>query len=93
MKKTNMVTVVYCLTIKFPTSIGVGYMKAKPDHRTLVPYPVPPYRPKSRRRTKKTPIEPTIRGDVLAIDQRPRFDITLDSLDPREEYLKPESVG
>ena len=28
MKKTNMVSAVYCLTVKFPTSTGVGYIKA-----------------------------------------------------------------
>ena len=28
MKKTNMVTTVYCLTIKFPSLIGIGYVKA-----------------------------------------------------------------
>ena len=28
MKKTNMVTTVYCLTIKFSTHTGVGYIKA-----------------------------------------------------------------
>ena len=27
MKKTNMVTVVYCLTVKFLTPVGVGYIK------------------------------------------------------------------
>ena len=32
-------------------------------------------------------------GDVLAIEQRLGFDITLDNLDPREEYLKPKSIG
>ena len=28
MKKTNMVSAVYCLTIKFPIPTGVGYIKA-----------------------------------------------------------------
>ena len=28
MKKTNMVSVVYCLTVKFSTPTGVGYIKA-----------------------------------------------------------------
>ena len=28
MKKTNMVSTVYCLTVKFPTPTGVGYIKA-----------------------------------------------------------------
>ena len=28
MKKTSMVTIVYCLTIKFPTPTRVGYVKA-----------------------------------------------------------------
>ena len=28
MKKTNMVSMVYCLTIKFPTPTGVEYIKA-----------------------------------------------------------------
>ena len=28
MKKTNMVSIVYCLTIKFSTPTGVGYIKA-----------------------------------------------------------------
>ena len=27
MKKTNMVSAVYCLTVKFPTPTGVGYIK------------------------------------------------------------------
>ena len=30
--------------------------------------------------------------DVLAIEQKAREDITLDSLDTREEYIKPEPV-
>ena len=28
MKKTNMVSTVYCLTVKFPTPTRVGYIKA-----------------------------------------------------------------
>ena len=34
MKKTIMVTIVYCLTIKFPISIKVGYVKANRPLRT-----------------------------------------------------------
>ena len=32
MKKIKMVTAIYCLTVKFPTPIGIGYMRS--DQRT-----------------------------------------------------------
>ena len=41
----------------------------------------------------ETPTKPTIGCDVLTIDQRPRSDITLDSLNPKKEYLKSEPIG
>ena len=44
------------------------------------------------REPKKTSVEPTIGGDILAIEQRLGSDIILDSLNPREEYLKSEPV-
>ena len=39
-----------------------------------------------------TSTEPTITGNVLAIEQRTGSDVTLDSMDPREEYLKLELI-
>ena len=40
----------------------------------------------------RTSIESPIEGDVLTSKQRPGLDVTLDSLDLREEYQKLESV-
>ena len=39
-----------------------------------------------------TPIELAMTGDVLAIDHRLGSNITLDSFNPREEYLKSDPV-
>ena len=41
----------------------------------------------------ETPTKPTIGCDVLTIDQRSGFDITLDNLDPKKEYLKSKPIG
>ena len=39
-----------------------------------------------------TSVELAIWGDVLAIEQKPGSDVTLDNLDLRKKYLKSESV-
>ena len=40
----------------------------------------------------RTSVESAMGGDVLTIEQRLGSDVTLNSLDPKEEYLKLESV-
>ena len=33
-----------------------------------------------------------VAGDELAIEQKAKYDITLNNLDPKEEYIKPKPV-
>ena len=86
MKKTNMVSAVYCLTIKFPTPTGVGYIKA--DQATARQCHIQAIH--LSRQAVSEP-EKAITGDVLAID-RSDSGIGIEDLDPREDYPKPEPV-
>ena len=83
-KKTSMVTAVYCLTIKFPTPIGVGYVKANLTTARQCHIQSLRIDRKTIGELAGTPTELAMGGDVLAIDQRPGSDITLDSLDLKD---------
>ena len=86
MKKTNMVSIIYYLTIKFPTPTGVGYIKA--DQVTAQQCHI-----QSIHLSKQAVFEPekVVTGDVLAI-KRNGSGIDREDLDPREDYPKPEPV-
>ena len=86
MKKTNMVPVVYCLTVKFPTPTKVGYIKA--DQATARQCHI-----QAIHLSKQTVSEPekVVIGDVLAIE-RDGSKIDIEDLDPREDYPKSEPV-
>ena len=86
MKRTNMVSTVYCLIVKFPTPIGVGYIKA--DQAMVRQCHI-----QAIHLSKQTVFEPeeAITGDVLAIE-RDDSKINIKDLDPREDYPKPEPV-
>ena len=86
MKKTNMVSVVYCFTVKFSTPTGVGYIKvnqatARQCHIQAIHL------------SKQAVSEPEkmVTGDVLAIE-RDGSRIDIEDLYPREDYPKPEPV-
>ena len=87
-----MVMTMYCLTIEFPTPTEIGYVKVNPTtiHQCHI------QSLQMGRKAVGEPTEalskPTIRGDVLVIEQRLGSDITLNSLDPKEEYLKPKLI-
>ena len=93
MKKTSMVIAVYCLMIKFPTLIRVGYIKANPTTMRECHIQSLYMGKEAVRGSPEASAKLAIRGDVLVIEQRLGFDITLDSLDPRKEYLKSEPIG
>ena len=84
MKKTNMITIVYYLTIKFLTPTKIRYVKA--NQATARQCHLQSLQLSNKAMTKLTEV---IARDVLAIGQRVGKDITLDSLDLREEYIKP----
>ena len=84
MKKTSMVTAVYCMTIKFLTPTRIGYVKV--DQATTRQC-----HNQSLQLSRQAISEPdkVVTRDVLAI-KRDGSTITLDNLDPKEDYLKPE---
>ena len=81
-----MVSAIYCLTVKFPTPTGVGYIKvdqamARQCHiqaihlsKQIVPEP-----------------KEAVKEDILAIE-RDGSKINIEDLDPRKDYPKPEPV-
>ena len=86
MKKTNMVSAVYCLTVKFSTPTRVGYIKvdqatAQQCHIQVIHL------------SKQAVSEPekAVIGDILAIE-RDGSRINIEDLDLREDYPKPEPV-
>ena len=80
-----MVSTVYCLIVKFPTLIGVGYIKV--DQVTAHQCHI-----QAIHHSKQTVFEPeVVTGDVLSIE-RNGLEIDIEDLDPRENYPKPESV-
>ena len=86
MKKTNMVSTVYCLTVKFPTPTGVGYIKldqvtARQCHIQAIHL--------SKQAVPE--LDKVVTGDVLAIE-RDGSEIDIEDLDLREDYPKPEPV-
>ena len=86
MKKTNMVSAVYCLIVKFSTPTGVEYIKA--DQATARQCHI-----QAIHLSKQAISEPekVVIGDVLAIE-RDGSGIKVEDLDPREDYPKPEPV-
>ena len=86
MKKTNMVSAVYCLTVKFSTPTGVGYIKA--DQATIRQCHIQAIHLSKQAVSKP---EKVVTGDVLAIE-RNGSGIDIEDLDPREDYPKPEPV-
>ena len=86
MKKTNMVSAVYCLTVKFPTPTEVGYIKT--DQATARQCHI-----QAIHLSKQAVSEPekVVTEDVLAIE-RDGSEIDIEDLDPREDYPKPEPV-
>ena len=86
MKKTNMVSVVYCLTVKFSTPTGVGYIKV--DQATARQCHI-----QAIHLSKQAVSEPekVVTRNVLAIE-RDGSGINVEDLDPREDYPKPEPV-
>ena len=86
MKKTSIVTTIYCLTIKFLTPTRIRYIKA--NQATAWQCHI-----QSLQLSKQAIAESNevITRDVLAIE-RDRSRITLDSLDPREDYPKLEPI-
>ena len=83
----SMVTVVYCLTVKFSTLTGVGYIKF--DQATVCQCHI-----QSLQLSRQSIGVPgnNLSGDVLAIEQQTGMTIPLEELDPRENYPKPEPV-
>ena len=86
MKKTNMVSAVYCLTVKFPTPTGVGYIKA--DQATARQCHIQAIH-LSKQVVSES--ENMVTGDILAIE-RDGSGVNIEDLDPREDYPKPEPV-
>ena len=86
MKKTNLVSVVYYLTVKFPTPTGVGYIKA--DQATVRQCHI-----QVIHLNKQAVSEPekVVTGDVLTIE-RDGSRIKVEDLNPREDYPKPEPI-
>ena len=87
MKQTSMMTAVYCLIVKFSTPTGVGYIKtdqatARQCHIQSLQLSHP-----SVGIPKKE-----LSGDVLAIEQKIDMPISLEELDPCEDYPKPKLV-
>ena len=82
-----MVTAVYCLTIKFLTPTGVGYVKI--DQATARQCHIQSLQ--LSRQSIGIP-ENDLSGDVLAIEQQIGMTIPLEELDPRENYPKVEPV-
>ena len=86
MKKTNMVTAVYCLTVKFPTPIRVRYIKkdqamARQCHIQFIHL--------SKQAIREP--EKAVIGDILAIE-RDGSGISVDDFNPREDYPKLEPI-
>ena len=81
-----MVTVVYCLIVKFFTFTQIKYIKA--NQVTIRQCHIQSLQLSKQAVTKPDKV---ITRDVLAIEQD-RSGITLDSLDPQKDYPKPESV-
>ena len=86
MKKTNMVSVVYYLMIKFPNPTRVGYIKidqvmARQCHIQSIHL------------SKQVVFEPgeVVTGDILAIECN-NFRIDANGLDPRDDNPKPKPV-
>ena len=86
MKKTNIVSAVYCLTVKFPTPTGVGYIKT--DQATARQCHIQAIHLSKQAVTES---EKAVTGDVLAIE-RNGSGIDIEDLDLREDYPKPEPV-
>ena len=86
MKKTNMISTVYCLTVKFPTPTGVEYIKV--DQATTWLCHIQAIHLSKQAVTES---EKTVTGDVLAIE-RNGSGIDIEDLDLREDYPKPEPV-
>ena len=86
MKKTNMVSTIYCLTVKFPTLTRVGYIKA--DQITAQQCHI-----QTIHLSKQAvfELEKVVTGDVMAIE-RDGSGVNIEDLDSREDYLKPEPV-
>ena len=86
MKKTSMVSAVYCFIVKFPTPTGVGYIKA--DQATTRQCHI-----QAIHLSKQAVTEPekAVTGDVMAIE-RNDSKIDIEDLDPREDYPKPEQM-
>ena len=86
MKKTNMISTVYCLTVKFPTPTRVGYIKI--DQATARQCHI-----QAIHLSKQAVSEPekVVTGDVLAIE-RDGSEIDIEDLDPREDYPKLEPM-
>ena len=86
MKKTNMVSVVYCLTVKFSTPTGVGYIKV--DQATARQCHI-----QTIHLSKQAVSEPekVVTGDILALERNGSA-INIEDLDPMEDYPKPEPV-
>ena len=57
-----------------------------------MPHPISINGSGGRERTRRDLGQVGHEGDVLVIDQRLGSDVTLDSLDPKEKYLKLESI-
>ena len=86
MKKTNMVSAVYCLTVKFSTPTGVDYIKA--DQAMTRQCHIQAIHLGKQAVCKP---EEAITGDVLAIE-RDGSKIAIEELDPKEDYPKSEPV-
>ena len=86
MKKTNMVSAVYCLTVKFPTPTRVGYIKA--DQATARQCHIQAINLSKQAVFK---LEKVVTGDVMAIE-RDGSRIDIEDLDLKEDYPKPEPV-
>ena len=86
MKKTNMVSAVYCLTVKFPTPTRVGYIKV--DQAMACQCHI-----QSIHLSKQVIPESkeVVIGDILATE-RDGLKINIVDLDPREDYPRPELV-
>ena len=86
MRKMNMVSAVYCLIVKFPTSTGVDYIKA--DQAIARQCHI-----QSIHLSKQAVSElgEVVTRNILAIE-RDGSGINVDDLDPREDYPKSELV-
>ena len=82
-----MVTTVYCLMVKFPTSMRIRYVKVDQEMTRQCHI-------QSLQLSRQVVGEPEreVFGDVLAIEQSEGTELTFENLDPEKDYPKPKLI-